>query len=224
MIAFPKSTLVGKPVPKTAFYRHFDIRPALKTRFVEDVERIVWTAKLAPSTLSIEDGAQVHEIVVFTVRLKAADVPDDVFLAIDRQMPRHVFFILQYGDRLRLLLNYKEHDERSKIPFRIVKTFRTVWMSPEQIALNLQGTSMDNLYEAIAGQVSGFGTTNAADTRRIIALREQIERKQREAEQLQKKVRSERQFVRQMQLNSQARAIKKEIVSLQKELDSYDNR
>lgn len=202
MIPFPESTIVGKTVPKTAFYRHLEMRPALKKHFINDVERIVWTAKFSPSTLPVDDGIAVHEIVVFTVNLKVVDMPDDVFLAIDRQMPRHVLFILQYGDRARLLLNYKERDESSKTPFRIVKTFYTEWMTPEQMTLHLQGTSMDSLYEAIAGQVSGFGTTNATDTRRIIALREQIERKQREAEQLQKKVRSECQFARQMQLNS----------------------
>lgn len=39
----------------------------------------------------------VYEIVMFLVVLKVEDTPDDVFLAIDCQMPRHVVFVLQYA-------------------------------------------------------------------------------------------------------------------------------
>ena len=56
MIVFPKSTLVGKPVPKTAFYRNLEVNAKMKQRFVDSVESITWTAKLAPSTLSVADG------------------------------------------------------------------------------------------------------------------------------------------------------------------------
>ena len=70
MFNLPETTLVRRPVPKTAFYRHLDINAKMKAHFVDDIERIVWLAKLAPSTLNIEDGKSVHEIAVFHVMLK----------------------------------------------------------------------------------------------------------------------------------------------------------
>lgn len=78
MIVFPKSTLVGKPVPKTAFYRNLEVNAKMKQRFVDSVESITWTAKLAPSTLSVADGKTVHEIAVFRIELKGEVVPTDV--------------------------------------------------------------------------------------------------------------------------------------------------
>ena len=69
MITFPDSTLVGKPVPKTAFYRNLEVNAKMKQRFVDNVESITWTAKLAPSTLSVTDGKTVHEITVFRICL-----------------------------------------------------------------------------------------------------------------------------------------------------------
>ena len=95
LLKFPISTFVDKLVPKTAFYKHLEINTRLKTRFVEDVERIQWLYKLTPSTMNVDEGKAVHEIVMFLVTLKVEDTPDDVFLAIDRQMPRHVVFVLQ---------------------------------------------------------------------------------------------------------------------------------
>jgi hypothetical protein len=218
MIQFPLSTIVNKSVPKTAFYRHLDVNARLKARFVEDIDRILWWAKLAPSTLHVEDGKTVHEITVFHVTLKCEDVPDDVFLTIDKQMPRHILFVLQFEDRYRLLLNYKEWIDESKGMFRIIQTFRTVWTDSETLQLAIEGSTLDKVYESFAGQISGFGTTNAADTKCIIELRQQLAQKQRAVEALQKKVRAEKQFNRQMQLNAEARNLKRELAMLQEEI------
>ncbi len=219
MITFPSSTIVGRTVPKTAFYRNLEMNAKLKQRFVDDVASITWEAKIAPSTLNVEDGKDVHEIVVFRIVLKAEDTPDDVFLAIDRLMPRHIIFLLQVKEKCRLLVNYKEWHDGTKTQFDIVKTFRTGWQSADALSLSLEGSTMDKLYEHIAGQISGFGTDTAADTRQVIALQDAIRSKQRQAEALQKKVRAEKRFARQMELNTEARALKQEIVQLTKQLN-----
>ena len=104
MIVFSKSTLVGKPVPKTAFYRNLEVNAKMKQRFVDSVESITWTAKLAPSTLSVADGKTVHEIAVFRIELKGEAVPTDVLVFIDRLMPRHTLFLLQHDDDFCLLV------------------------------------------------------------------------------------------------------------------------
>ncbi len=68
----------------------------MKEHFTHDVVNIEWFAKLAPSTLNIADGIDVHEIAVFVVPMKAKECPDDIFIFIDKQMPRHLLFILKY--------------------------------------------------------------------------------------------------------------------------------
>lgn len=224
ILNFPASTHVDRLVPKTAFYKNLEINARLKTRFVEDVERIEWLYKLAPSTMNVNDGKLVHEIVVFQVQLKAEDTPDDVFLTIDRQMPRHVVFLLRFADRGRLLLNYKEWADVDKTRFNILKTFRTEWMPLAEVKLALECSTLDGIYEAFAGQVSGFGTHKAEDTKQILALQDEIARKRRTAEALQKRVRNEKQFARQMELNSEARTLKREIAKLEEKLTTLENK
>lgn len=218
MIPFPQSTIVNKPVPKTAFYRHLEVNARQKARFVEDIDRIVWLAKLTPSTLNIEDGKTVHELTVFLVTLKRENVTDDVFVAIDRQMPRHVLFILQFEESYCLLLNYKEWADPVKGTFRIVKSFRTDWTDGESLRLDIDGSNMDRLYVSFVAQVSGFNIHNVADIKLIIDLQQQLVQKQRAVEALQKKVRAERQFNRQMELNTEARTLKKEVAALQEKI------
>lgn len=166
----------------------------------------------------MEDGKQVHEIVVFSASLKSKDCPNDVFLFIDRNMPRHVVFILEYEDRYKVLLNYKAWKDGQNSQFDIIKTFATDWLTARQLLLTLEGQTMDALYEAMAGQVSGFGTKKAEDTKRIVELEGLIDKAKREVESIQKRIRNERQLNRQMELNGAARGIKKQIAQWQSEL------
>ncbi len=218
-LKFPRTTVVGKPVPKNAFYKHLEMSAKMKQHFVDDVAGIQWLYKLAPSTINVDDGKLVHEIVVFAVVLKSKDCPDDVFIFIDRNMPRHVVFVLEYEDRYRLLLNYKEQKDGQNNQFRIIKTFSTEWLTDELLSLTLDGQNMDALYEAMAGQVSGFGTRNAVDTKRIVELEAQIAKAKREVDVLQKQIRGERQLNRQIEMNGVARGIKKQIAQWQNELE-----
>lgn len=217
-LKFPQTTFVGKPVPKNAFYKHLEVNAKIKQRFVDDVVSIHWLYKLAPSTINVEDGKLVHEIVVFSAILKSKDCPDDVFLFIDQNMPRHVVFILEYENRYKVLLNYKEWKDGQNGQFKIIKTFATEWLPDNQLLLTLEGQNMDALYEAIAGQVSGFGTKKAKDTKRIVELEGLIDKAKREVETILKRIRNERQLNRQMELNGEARGIKKQIAQWQNEL------
>ena len=217
-LKFPPTTIVGKPVPKNAFYKHLEVNAKMKQHFVDDVVSIHWLYKLAPSTINVEDGKLVHEIVVFSAVLKDKDCPNDVFLFIDRNMPRHVVFILEYDNRYKVLLNYKAWKDGQNSQFDIIKTFATDWLTAERLLLTLEGQTMDALYEAMAGQVSGFGTTKAEDTKRIVELEGLIDKAKREVESIQKRIRNERQLNRQMELNGAARGIKKKIAQWQSEL------
>ena len=217
-LKFPPTTIVGKPVPKNAFYKHLEVNAKMKQHFVDDVASINWLYKLAPSTIHVEDGKLVHEIVVFSAVLKSKDCPDDVFLFIDQNMPRHVVFILEYDNRYKVVLNYKEWKDGQNGQFKIIKTFVTEWLTYNQLSLTLEGQNMDALYEAMAGQVSGFGTRKAEDTKRIVELEGLIDKAKREVESLQKRIRNERQLNRQMELNGAARGIKKQIAQWQSEL------
>ena len=217
-LKFPQTTFVGKPVPKNAFYKHLEVNAKIKQHFVDDVVGINWLYKFAPSTLNVADGTKVHEIVIFSAGLKSKDCPDDVFLFIDQNMPRHVIFILEYESKYKLLLNYKEWKDEKAGQFKIVKTFSTEWLTSDQINLSIEGQRMDAIYEVMAGQVSGFGTTKSEDTKRLVELEALITKGKKDVEALQKKIRNERQLNRQMELNGEARSLKKQIAQWQTEL------
>ena len=204
MIVFPKSTLVGKPVPKTAFYRNLEVNAKMKQRFVDSVESITWTAKLAPSTLSVADGKTVHEITVFRMVLKKEEVPSDVLTLIDKQMPRHTLFLLQHDDAFCLLVNYKEWHDAANTRFDIVKTFQTGWTSADKLSLSLDGQDMDAVYSAIVKQVAGADiTSEAKDIHTAVAQTKEQEALRQKIAALEAKIAKERQPKKKFELHQQ---------------------
>lgn len=204
MIVFPKSTLVGKPVPKTAFYRNLEVNSKMKQRFVDSVESITWTAKLAPSTLSVADGKTVHEITVFRMVLKKEEVPSDVLTLIDKQMPRHTLFLLQHDDDFCLLVNYKEWHDAANSRFDIVKTFQTGWTSADKLSLSLDGQDMDAVYSAIVKQMAGADiTSEAKDIHTAVAQTKEQEALRQKIAALEAKIAKERQPKKKFELHQQ---------------------
>lgn len=177
MITFPESTLVGKTVPKTAFYKNLEVNARMKQRFVDDVASVTWVAKIAPSTLNVADGKTVHEITVFRMVLKNSEVPSDVLTLIDKQMPRHTVFMLQYDDKQCLYVNYKEWHDAEQRKFDIVKTYQTAWMKDADIVLAIEGSTMDAVFSSFVRQIAG-GLLNANRTDLHTAVMADKEREQ----------------------------------------------
>lgn len=204
MIVFPMSTLVGKTVPKLAFYKNLEVNARMKQRFVDEVASVTWVAKIAPSTLNVADGKTVHEITVFRMVLKNDDVPSDVLTLIDKQMPRHTLFLLQHDDDFCLLANYKEWHDAANTRFDIVKTFQTGWTSGDKLSLSLDGQDMDAVYSAIVKQVAGPDITSGAkDIHTAVAQTKEQEALRQKMAALEAKIAKERQPKKKFELHQQ---------------------
>lgn len=158
MYNLPQSTIVNRVIPKKTFVNQWGANTRMKDHFTNDVVRVEWLAKLAPSTINVADGKEVHEITIFLVPIKDENCPDDIFSFIDGMIPRHTIFILRWGDMTCLHLNYKEWMESSTNTdktFRIAKTYRSQWIKDTEISLSIEGLTMDAIYEALVRQVAG---------------------------------------------------------------------
>lgn len=158
MYNLPQSTIVNRVVPKKTFVNQLGANTRMRDHFTNDVVRVEWFAKLAPSSINVADGKEVHEITVFLVPVKEENCPNDVFAFIDSLMPRHTLFILRWEDRTCLHLNYKEWIEsntNTEKAFRITQTYRSPWVKDADVSLSIEGLNMDAIYETLVRQVAG---------------------------------------------------------------------
>ncbi len=190
---FPPSTRVNRIVPKRTFIDKLGANARMKEHFTRDVVSIEWFAKLVPSTLNIVDGINVHEIAVFVVPLKAKECPDDIFVFIDKLMPRHLLFILKYEEEVCMLINYKQAvTGNSELQYKVFRTYRSPWMSPQNMTINLHHHTMDGLYESLVRQIAG--TLITSDAPKLEDAIEQTSRQEallREIAALEKKIAAE---------------------------------
>lgn len=96
MIGLPKTTEFNKRIPKQKFYENMDISPVLKKVFVEQVKIIYWRNKIAASTTNLAAGNDVTELEVFEVRLSSPVLDDSLLRQIDKEIPYHILFLLEY--------------------------------------------------------------------------------------------------------------------------------
>lgn len=217
-INFPQTTLVNKVVPKASFYRFMHIDTKLKQLFVNDVEKIVWLYKLAPSTLNVENGKTVHEITIFEVFLKNEDFSEELFRLIDEKMPRHIVFIIRAGERSRLLVNYKEWIDEQKGLFSITQTFVTPWIKTESCTLEIQGLTLDRVYDNFVSQISGLKLSEEKVLSELVVLEKEIQSKRKEIESLKNRIKREKQYNRQLELNNHRKRLAKELATLVNQL------
>jgi hypothetical protein len=73
----------------------------------------------------------------------------------------------------------------------------------------------------MAGVISGYGTSNSEETKRMVELESLIQKGRKEIAALQKRVRTEKQFNRQLELNNEARVLKKKVAEWEKEMNVF---
>lgn len=216
MLNFPKSTEFGKRIPKQKFYEQLDITPALKRNFVEQIRIINWKHKLAATTINVAEGAQVLEIEVFEIRLNDRNLDEAVLRQIDKEIPYHILFLLEYEEKYQAWIGYKEATESGKNAFKVNRYYHTDWLNEEEIPLKIDGLNMDTIYDNFVRQIAG----GSLQSNKAESLKDSVEREthrlalQRQIDTLQAKVRKEKQLNKQMKLNTELKKLKKELEDL----------
>ncbi len=155
LLQYPLACVVGKPLPKAAFARHLEVSSALRRRMQEDVVSFSWLYKIAPTTLQVQASATMPEIEIFLATLKSPDCPLDVFRFIDGALPQYIVFVLQYEERYRLLVNYKQWADADCAQFRVVQSFVSEWCSAAELSLPIEGNELPVIYEHFVRRIAG---------------------------------------------------------------------
>ena len=198
---WPANAAFGRTIPKTKFYEHGNVRTALREKFVDDVQRITWAYKLADDTIRLRGTTAVPEIQVFTVEAKGEDVSDDVLTAIDKSVHFPIIFEVASDRRVRTVAAQKSLE--GKTP-KIGSYFTTGWQ-PADAPRRAMPTALDlsSLYEAILISLLP-ATTRVGET--VLAATGRLERArklQREIAVLEKKLGTEPQLNRKIELRRQ---------------------
>lgn len=217
MIGLPKTTEFNKRIPKQKFYENMDISPALKKIFVEQVRIIYWKNKIAASTMNLAAGTDVTELEVFEVRLSSPVLDDSLLRQIDKEIPYHILFLLEYQGKYQAWIGYKEAAASGNKAFKVNGYYHTEWLAEDELPLKLEGLNVDAVYENFVRQIAGdkLKTEAASESlKESVARDEQKQALQKQITTLQAKIRKEKQLNKQMQMNTELKKLKKELEAM----------
>ena len=216
MLGLPKSTEFNRRIQKQKFYENLTVSSAMKRVFVEQIRVIWWRNKIAPATMNLAAGETVTEIEVFEVCLSTPQLDETVLRQIDKEIPYHIPFLLEYEGKYQAWLAYKEAANSGTNAFKVGSYYHTDWMEEAALPLKLDGLNTDKVYENFVRQIAGEALTSGAGE----TLKESVERDthrqelQKQIAALQVKVRRERQLNKQVQLNAELKQLRRRLDNL----------
>lgn len=216
MLGLPKTTDFNKRIPKEKFYENLNVTPTVKKCFVDQIKVIYWRNKIASSTTNLAAGSTVTEIEVFEVRLKTNILDEAVLRQIDKEIPYHIVFLLEYDGKYQAWTAYKEAST-GNTAFKVNHYYHTDWMAEDVLPLKLDGLNVDAVYENFVYQIAG-DTLQAAEHESLqdaVERDEKVKNLKKQIEVLQARIRKEKQLNVQMKLNTELKKLKNELEVLQ---------
>ena len=215
MLCLPVSTEFNKRIPKQKFYENIAVTPAMKKAFVEQIKIIYWRNKIATTTLNLAAGGQVTEIEVFEVRLSAPKLDESVLRQIDREIPYHTLFLLEYEGRYQAVIGYKEAAV-GKTAFKVDRYYSTDWLDEDDLPVHLDGLTLDAVYGNFVRQIAGdvLVEENGTTLKESIEQQKQREQLEKQIAALEAKIRKEKQPKKKFELVQQMKSLQKKTETL----------
>lgn len=215
MIGLPKSTEFNRRIPKQKFYENISVSPTLKRVFIDQIKVIYWRNKVAATTMNLAAGAIVTELEVFEIKLNGQQLDESVLRQIDKEIPYHILFLLEYDGKYQAWTAYKEAAASGTNAFKVGTYYHTDWLPEDELPLKVEGLSVDKVYENFVRQIAGDALRS--EEGKTESLKESVEwdncrqKLEKQIAALKTKVRKEKQLNKQVQLNAELKKLKKEL-------------
>lgn len=217
MIGLPKTTEFNRRITKQKFYENLSITPALRRSFIDDIRGIYWRNKLAATTLNLAAGSSVTEIEVFEIQLNTRLINEAILRQIDREIPYHILFLLSYENQYQAWIGYKEAAASGNQAFKVSQYYHTEWLDEAQLPLQLDGLNLDTVYENFVRQIRNSVESEVWRVELSVSENVALDQKRQQLEKqiaaLEKKMRREKQFNKQVEMNAELKRLKKELIN-----------
>jgi len=177
MMNLPKSTEVGRTVPKERFYEKES--STTKDYFVKNIEKIIWANKISPTTLNISSKTY-PELQVFKIYIKSIDKKiKDIVRLMDGKIPYPVLFSIICKNEVKSIIAAKQVKEEKIV---VIEQFENDWQELKDFVLHLKGNRVDSIYENYMYQIEpdlqigGSFEENLTKYKQIKSLKAEIEK------------------------------------------------
>lgn len=195
MLGLPESTEVRQFISKAAIYRKFELNNSQQALFDEDIKKITIVNEISSQTVKLS-GNDENSFFVLEVQLKHKNYDKKNIERLSKLIDQNILLLLTYEDEARLAV------------FKTI-LHETEWKSLENIKLTLTGLSFDALWENVIRTVGGIETQEESTLEEQITSNIEKTKIQKQIDALEKKMKSEKQFNRQIEIKAEIKKLEK---------------
>lgn len=200
----PDKAYINKFIPKNKFFEKAIVNTKLKNEFVDQIQRINWKYKLAESTIGISKTDEVEEIQIFEIQLRQKLLPKNILKLIDKAIPYPILYEFVYDKDIAYGISYKDGQNYN---------YYFSWWNPE-ISFDISGVNLQKVYQKLIAVFISPDEEKQKDFQSLVSTDNQRKLLEKEIETLQNKLKKEKQFNRQVEINKMLLQKKKELQQL----------
>ena len=202
MYALPTTAEVKKQLPKKAIYAKFDMSPSQRESFDADIARIDIVAIISPRTLpALAEGEEVKEFYVLAIRLKKKEYVAKNIVLLTNLIHQKMVFALHYEEEVQFAIYH-------------IKLITSEWQTSEEALLPLSGLNLDAVWENIVTNIGQIKITDGNTLAEQIKVEDVRAKLKAQIASLTQKLNKEKQFNRQIEINSEIKLLKKKLLNL----------
>lgn len=209
---FPNSTIFNKRLSKELFYENLSISTSIKKLFIKQVNAIYWQNKLSVDTINLTAGNKVIEIEIFRVILNQNEIDEAVLKILDKGIPYHIVFILEFNKKIKLCTAYKDVSTTGVCSI-VSKYYYTEWTDEDNLQLNISGLSLDSVYDDFVRQIAKDKiAVKSSNIKSDIETTYNNEKLEKEIARLERMARNEKQPKKKFELVQEIKKLQKDLV------------
>lgn len=201
MYGLPSSTLVNRPLYKTAFFEKYNLKAAERDHFDADVSRMAIVAYLSPTKIpALRPGQEVKEFYVLQVQLKQREYDTKNILLLQKLIPQKIVFALEYDEEVQFCIFH-------------TRLQQSEWKHASEAEIPLKGLSFDDVWNNIVAEIGSLDNSAEETLEQQIINREEREKLLHQIEVLEKRCRTEKQTRKKYELHQQLLKLKERIAN-----------
>lgn len=204
MYGLPQTTEIKKQLPKKAIFAKFDMPASQRESFDADVARIDIVAVVSPTTVpAVAEGENIKEFYVLAVQLKHKDYDSKNIAMLSRLIPQKMVIALHFEEQVQFAISH-------------TKLITSDWkhLTPNSSFLILQGLTLDSVWDNIVisiGDIQIEGKNTLSEQIKVEDVRAKLKA---QIATLTQRLNKEKQFNRQIEINAEIKALKKQLNNL----------
>ena len=202
MYGLPTSTEVKKQLPKKAIYAKFNMPTSQREHFDADIARLDIVGMVSSKTVpALAEGEEVKEIYILAVQLKRKEYDAKNILLLTKLIPQKMVFALHYEEEVQFAIYH-------------TKLITSEWQTSEEASLPLLGLNLGAVWENIVTNIGQIKISDGSTLAEQIKVEDGRAKLKAQIASLTQKLNKEKQFNRQMEINSEIKLLKKKLLNL----------